>query len=473
MSETNNEYREQRLSNMKELTRLGFKPFGGRFERSGRIRDIRSEFAEDKEVRAAGRLTNIRLMGKSSFCDLRDGTEKIQLYVQRDEIGKEAFTAFKLLDLGDHIGVEGSLFVTRTGEQTIKVKKWTLLSKALLPPPEKWHGLKDVEARYRRRYLDLAANQEARDLFDKRVETIKSIRSFLEKRGYQEVETPMMQPLAGGAAAKPFRTHYDALSTDMYLRIAPELYLKRLLVGGFDKVFELNRCFRNEGLSRKHNPEFTMLELYEAYSDLKGMKDLIQDMVTTVAEKVFGTLCVKNGDDAIDLSLPWKEAPYHDLIKQRMGEDWYDLSLDQARARATAEGLDLDPAWDMTLVSHEVYEKLVENTLIQPTFVTRLPSALIPLAGSCGDDESLADVFELVIGGQEIAPAYTELNDPLEQRKRLETQGGEIDEDFLVALEHGMPPAGGMGVGIDRLLMILSGSEAIRDVILFPQLRPK
>jgi len=302
---------------------------------------------------------------------------------------------------------------------------------------------------------------------------------YLVARGFVEVETPMMQPQAGGAAAKPFVTHYTSLNADMYLRVAPELYLKRLLVGGFDKVFELNRNFRNEGLSRAHNPEFTMLEIYEAYSDVSGMKELAQGLITHVAETVFGTLEVGEGEGAIDLSLPWREVTYRDLLRERMGDGWYELSIDDARRKAEGLDLTIDPEWDMTMLSHEIYEKVIERDLIHPTFVTRLPATLVPLARRCEDDESAADVFELEIGGKEIAPAYTELNDPIEQRKRFETQMGQsdsaerMDEDFLTALEHGMPPAGGMGIGIDRLLMILSGAEAIRDVILFPQLRPR
>jgi lysyl-tRNA synthetase class 2 len=392
-------------------------------------------------------------------------------------LGEETFRAFGLLDMGDHIGLSGRLFTTRTGEKSLTVERWTLLSKALLPPPEKWHGLRDTEARFRQRYLDLVANPEVRALFERRVRAIEEVRAFLTVRGFREVETPMLQSQAGGAAARPFATHYTALGCPMYLRIAPELYLKRLLVGGFDKVFELNRCFRNEGLDRTHNPEFTLLEVYEAYSDVNGMRRLIEGMIPHVARTAFGSLQARCGDQTIDLTPPWREARYRDLIRERMGADWYEAPIEEARRRAVAAGLSIDPQWDLLLISHEVYEKLVEGTLIQPTFVTRLPAALIPLARTCADDPSSADVFELVIGGQEIAPAYTELNDPIEQRKRLLAQSdhdaGKLDEDFLTALEHGMPPAGGMGVGIDRLVMLLSGADSLRDVILFPQLKPR
>ncbi|MBL7076385.1 MAG: lysine--tRNA ligase [Kiritimatiellae bacterium] len=476
-AQSSNEYREQRLANMASLQEMGYPPYGSAFKRSGSLAELRETFEEDRPITAAARLSTVRDMGKSIFADLRDGSDRFQVYVQKKALGEEAFKAFKLLDLGDQIGVEGELFTTRTGEPTIKVLKWTLLSKSILPPPEKWHGLKDVEMRYRQRYLDLVGNPDVRELFNKRSALIREIRHYLSERGFIEVETPMLQAQAGGAAAKPFVTHYGALGTDVYMRIAPELYLKRLLVGGFDKVFELNRNFRNEGLDRTHNPEFTMLEIYEAFSDVNGMRELIQGMIIHAAETVFGTLQVGEGDTALDLTPPWREATYHELIREKMGDDWFDLSLDEARAKAEGIGLAIDPAWDMLLVTHEVYEKTVEPALQQPTFVTRLPARLVPLARACPDDPSLVDVFELVIRGQEVAPAYTEMNDPIEQRRRFMEQAAEdaskIDQDFVTALEHGMPPAGGMGVGIDRLMMILSGAEAIRDVILFPQLKQK
>lgn len=475
MEHDSNEYRDQRIQNMKHLAEAGYAPFGKAFERSGRLAEIRAGFEEGKRVKAAGRLVTIRDMGKSIFADLRDGSDRFQIYLGKKDVGDAVFAAFKRLDQGDHIGVEGVLFTTRTGEATLRADQWTLLAKALRPLPEKWHGLQDTEQRYRQRYLDLVANPEVREFFDKRIHAIREIRAFLSARGFAEVETPMIQAQAGGAAAKPFVTHYNALNMDMVLRIAPELYLKRLLVGGFDKVFELNRNFRNEGLSRTHNPEFTMLEIYEAYTDVRGMKTLIQDLILHVAQTVRGSLTVGSEANPLDLTPPWREATYAELIRERMGGDWFELAPEVARGKAEAEGLKLDPAWSPMLVTHEVYEKLIEKTLRQPTFVTRFPLELIPLAKTCEDDPSVADVFELVINGQEVAPAYTEQNDPLEQRKRFETQVGDdaekLDEDFIVALEHGMPPAGGMGVGIDRLMMILMGRESIRDAILFPQLR--
>jgi len=467
------EYREQRLANMRELAGMGHEPFGRAFERSGTLADTWQGFEEDKGATVAGRLTTIRKMGKSIFADLRDGSGRLQVYARADEMGEDAFRAFKLLDVGDHVGVEGKLFTTRTGEKTLKIGKWTLLAKALLPLPEKWHGLKDVEARYRQRYLDLVSNPDVRALFDKRTQAVRELRGYLASRGFVEVETPMMQPQAGGAVAKPFVTRFEALDTDMFLRIAPELYLKRLLVGGYDKVFELNRNFRNEGLSRKHNPEFTMLEIYEAYSDVNGMKKLVQNLVCHVAETVFGGLQVGEGEDAIDFTPPWREATYRDLVRERMGEGWFDLSLDDAREAATKIDLNVEAGWGMTEVTDEIFKKEIERNLVQPTFVTRLPAELVPLARRCEDDDNVVDVFELIIGGQEIAPGYTELNDPLEQRARFEAQGTEMDEDFLAALEHGMPPAGGMGIGVDRLIMVLSGADSLREVILFPQLRPR
>jgi lysyl-tRNA synthetase class 2 len=472
-----NSYREQRIANLKALAEKGIRPKQGGFRRSGSIAVVRAQFEEGKAVTLAGRMMTIRGMGKSIFGDIQDGTARIQLYCQKQALSDVAFEGFKLLDLGDWVGISGTYFTTRTGELTIKVESWELLSKALLPMPEKWHGLQDVEARYRQRYLDLTSNDGVRELFNKRIAAVREIRRYLEDRGYQEVETPMMQPAAGGAAAKPFETHYSALDTRMYLRIAPELYLKRLLVGGFDKIFELNRSFRNEGLDRTHNPEFTMMEIYEAYTDLRGMKALIEGLVTHVATSVFGSLKAGTAAQPINMELPWRDVSYAEIIKERMGADWYTIPKSEKAGRLAKLGVSSDPTWDDQALTHEAYEKVVERTLINPTFVTRLPSSLVPLASPCTDDPSCADVFELVMGGQEIAPAYTEMHDALLQRERFMEQAGgdtaQLDEDFLTALEHGMPPAGGMGVGIDRLVVILSGAESIRDVILFPQLRPK
>ncbi len=471
------EFRKQRLANLEALKARGVAPYGKAYERDGRIIDIRAAFAEHKIVRMAGRLLTIREMGKSIFADLHDGSDRFQIYVRKGDLGEDGFATFKLLDIGDLIGIEGELFTTKMGEPTAKVNGWTLLSKSLLPLPEKWHGLQDVDTRYRKRYLDLIANPEVRKVFDQRIAIVREIRACLQEKGFQEVETPMMQPMAGGAAANPFTTHYEALNCPMFLRIAPELYLKRLMVGGFDKVFEMNRNFRNEGLSRFHNPEFTMIEVYQAFGDVRTMMQIVQDMILRAAQQVMGTLLVGHAAQRIDLSLPWREVTYHELVREAIGADWFDLGLADARARMHEKHLHIEPQWSLVEMTQEVFEKLVEKTLVNPTFVTRLPAALVPLAKPCEDDPSLVDVFELVIGGREIAPGYSELNDPLIQRERFLAQAGgdttRIDEDFLTALEHGMPPAGGMGVGIDRLVMMLTGAESIRDVILFPQLKPK
>ena len=369
------------------------------------------------------------------------------------------------------------------GELTVRVHECTLLSKSLRPLPEKFHGLTDVETRYRQRYLDLISNEESARVLKMRSAILREIRNFMDSRGFMEVETPMLQSLAGGASANPFKTHFEALNATMYMRIAPELYLKRLLVGGFEKVYELNRNFRNEGMDRRHNPEFTMMEVYQAYGDCRTMMELIESLVTTVAMKVVGTLKINHGNGkVIDLTLPWRRATYNELCEEKGGADWFQLTPEQRIARGQELGLEVAPGMSDLEVTNELYEKLVEPTLIQPTFVQRIPVELLPLAKGCADDPNYVDVFELGINGVEVAPAYSELNNPIIQRKRLLDQfeknrqpgdelADKVDEDFLVALEHGMPPAGGMGIGIDRLVMILTGAEAIRDVILFPQMK--
>ncbi len=360
---------------------------------------------------------------------------------------------------------------------------FVILAKALRPPPEKWHGLADTEIRYRQRYLDLVANPEVKDLFLKRTAILREIRHFLDARGYVEVETPMMQAIPGGAAAQPFVTYHNALGCNFYLRIALELYLKRLLVGGLGRVYEIGRNFRNEGLSRKHNPEFTMLEAYQAFGDYQSMMELVQSLICHVAQKVLGTLTIEHKDAqgkvtrTINLTPPWRQVKYKDLVREKAGADWFEVSPAERRRRAESFGAEIGPGYEDFEVTGAVFEKLIEPSLIEPTFVTHLPKELVPLAKLSPEDPSTVEVFECCINGQEIAPAYTEQNDPLEQRERLEHQAGgeqqKLDEDFLVALEHGMPPAGGMGMGIDRLCMMLLGQESIRDVILFPQLKPK
>ena len=482
--EAENELIVQRREKLEALRKKGVEPFGNAFETSGSIAEIREKFKEGETFRAAGRITAHRDMGKSHFVDVRDASGRIQIYFQEKEIGAEAMEIFKLLDLGDFIGVEGGCFTTKTGEPTLKARKFEVLAKSLRPPPEKWHGLQDVEARYRQRYVDLVANEQSRDTFQKRIAMVREIRRFLEDRGFLEVETPMLQTVAGGAAAQPFSTHHKALGLDLYLRIAPELYLKRLLVGGFNKVFELNRNFRNEGISRKHNPEFTMLEIYQAYANFEQMADLVEGLICHLAEKVCGSLKIEHRDAdgqvtrAINLQRPWKRARYADLVREVAGQDWFEISAEKRRDRATRElKLEIIPqAADFEVTQH-VFEKLVEEKTFDPLFVTHCPKELVPLARQNAADPALVDVYELIINGVEMSPGYTELNDPDVQRRRLLEQAGEetqkIDEDFLLALEHGMPPAGGLGLGIDRLAMMLTGAESIRDVVLFPLLKPK
>ena len=480
----------QRVAKIAELRAMGVDPFGQRYDDVESIEKVRtlppeSEGVAGAEVNVAGRLVAKRGMGKSIFADLRDSSGKIQLFAGKSDLGDEAFSLFKKLDIGDIAGVRGVLFLTRMGELTIRVKEFKLLSKSLRPLPEKFHGLTDVEQRYRQRYLDLIANPEVGKVFKMRSAIIREIRAFLADRGFMEVETPMLQNIAGGASANPFKTFFEALNSPMFMRIAPELFLKRLLVGGFERVFELNRSFRNEGVDRRHNPEFTMLEIYQAYGDCRSMMELIESMITTVAMKVRGTLKIEQGDGkVIDLTPPWRRATYHELVREKGGDDWFDITPAERVARGKKLGLDVNDKMPDLEVTNELYEKLVEPNNIQPTFVMKLPTELLPLAKGCPDNPDLVDVFELGINGFEDAPAYSELNDPIVQRQRFMDQfertkaegdkvSDKVDEDFLTALEYGMPPAGGMGVGIDRLVMILTGAESIRDVILFPQMRNK
>jgi lysyl-tRNA synthetase class 2 len=479
-----NELIALRRKKLDALRAKGIEPFGGGFEVTGSIAEVREKFNEGETLRAAGRITAHRDMGKSHFLDLRDATGRIQIYIHANEVGAELIDLFRLLDLGDFIGVEGTCFVTKSGEPTLKVRTFQLLAKALRPLPEKWHGLQDVEARYRQRYLDLLTNEHSRAVFEKRIAIVRETRRFFEDRGFLEVETPILQTIPGGAAAEPFRTHHKTLGIDLYLRIALELYLKRLLVGGLNKVFEINRNFRNEGISRKHNPEFTMLEAYWAYADFEKMANLTEELICYLAEKICGSLTIEHRDSqekivrTINLKRPWRRARYHDLVREVAGQDWFELSREERRDRATNEfKLEILPQLADFEVTQHVFEKLIEEKTIDPLFVTHCPKELVPLAKQNAADDSLVDVFELIINGAEIAPGYSELNDPLVQRQRLLEQAGEekqkIDEEFLLALEHGMPPAGGIGIGIDRLTMLLTGAESIRDVILFPLLRPK
>lgn len=471
-----------RLAKLRELRAAGQDPFRANVSPTHFSAEALKAYVDDEEtqvdVTVAGRLTVIRNMGKSQFVKILDQQGIIQLYVRKDAIGDDAYDAFKKLDIGDIIGVSGTLFKTKTGEVTVRASGYTLVSKALHPLPEKWHGLSDAEQVYRQRYLDLIVNQESRTRLMQRSKIVSQIRRFLEDRQFIEVETPVLESTAGGAAARPFVTHHNALDTDFFLRIATELRLKRMLVGGFDRVFEIGRIFRNEGVSRRHNPEFTMLEVYQAYSDYRGMMVLIKDMLTTICTEVLGTSVIKHaasGED-IDFNGEWREAKYKDLVCAEVGNpDWFSLSKEDKMAATQKLGLKVMPDWEDYEVTNEVFSKRIEPNLIQPTFVTHLPKELCPLAKLTEGDDSTIDVFELCIGGMEVAPAYSEQNDPMVQREMFAAQAGEetqnIDEDFLLALEHGMPPAGGMGVGIDRLVILLTGAESIRDVILFPQLR--
>lgn len=467
-----------RRQKLDALRAKGVAPFGGRFLTTGSVHEVRTAFAEGAVLRVAGRITAHRDMSKSHFLDVSDLTGRIQVYFNLKGLTPDQLEIFSLLDMGDFIGVEGECFMTRTGEPTLRVSAFEVLSKAMRPLPDKYHGLADVEARHRQRYLDLIANERSRHAFLARSRVLRDIRRFLDARGFLEVETPMMQPLAGGAAAEPFRTHHKALGIDLYLRIAPELYLKRLLVGGFPKVFELNRNFRNEGLSRRHNPEFTMLEAYAAYADFEQMAEMLEELICHLAQAE--TLEHRDAEGAvvrtINLRRPWRRARYHDLLRE-VDPRWFDYTPAERLERGKALGLEVDDGTADFEVSQQLFEKHVEAKTFDPLFVTHLPKELVPLAKQNVQDDSLVDVFELVINGMEFAPGYSELNDPDVQRARLVAQAGEetptLDEEFLLALEHGMPPAGGIGLGIDRLMMLLTGSDSIRDVILFPHLRPR
>jgi lysyl-tRNA synthetase class 2 len=477
-----NELLAVRRQKLEALRAAGIDPFGQAYETTGAPGQIRAAFAEGKKVRTAGRITAHRNMGKSHFIDLSDSSGRMQVYLNAKEVGAETMSVFDHLDIGDVIGVEGETFVTKTGEPSIKATSFTVLSKSLRPLPDKWHGVQDTEIKYRQRYLDLISNPESMEVFQKRIAIVREIRRFLEDRGFIEVETPMMQAVPGGAAASPFKTHHNALGVDLYLRIAPELYLKRLLVGGFSKIFELNRNFRNEGISRRHNPEFTMLEAYWACADFEKMAELVEEMVCHVAQTVCGTLQIEHKDAegnvlrTIDLSRPWRRTDYADLIKGIV-PDWYERTHEQRRAWCIENHIDVTHCQEDFEVTQHVFEKLVEEKTMNPLFVTRCPKELVPLAKQNSTNPSVVDVYELVINGQEISPGYSELNDPDIQRERLEHQSGgetqKLDEDFLNTLEYGMPPAGGIGIGIDRLVMMLTGVESIRDVILFPHMRPR
>jgi lysyl-tRNA synthetase class 2 len=471
-----------RLQKLTQMRAQGFDPFAANWEQTHTTTAVSAAYVEDEAqsptVKVAGRITVIRLMGKASFVKILDRDGVQQLYFKKDLVGEEAYEFFKKLDLGDFIGAEGTLFKTKTGEITVRVLSFKLVCKTLRPLPEKWHGLTDPEQVYRQRYLDLISNEASRNHFKTRSKIISCIRRYLDQREFMEVETPILQPEAGGAAARPFTTHFNALDCPFFLRIALELYLKRLLVGGFERVYEIGRNFRNEGLSRRHNPEFTMLEVYQSYSDYRGMMELVRGMIGAICSEVLGKTSITRYDgQVIELGGQWREARYRDLIIEATGDpDWFARTKESKVEWCDAAGIEVDPAREDFEITNAVFEKRIEPTLIQPTFVTHLPKQLVPLAKLSPEDPTTVEVFELCINGQEIAPAYSEQNDPLKQREMLELQAGEevqkIDEDFLLALEHGMPPAGGMGIGIDRLVILLTGVASIRDIILFPAMKP-
>ena len=473
---------QQRKDKLQRIKQLSIDPYGSRFDNIESAASVRSKFDQsrsDQTATCAGRIVLFRDIGKLIFITLRDSSGTIQLGLSK-KLLESQWELVKLLDLGDIIAAEGTLGLTKTGELTIWVQKATLLSKCILQPPEKFHGLSDVELRYRQRYVDLWANPEVMERFKKRIAIVSTIRNFLQAKGFVEVETPMMQAIPGGAAAKPFITHHNTLDIDLFLRIAPELFLKRLLVGGMEKVFELNRNFRNEGLSPRHNPEFTMMEIYQAYADYNVMMDLTEEMICLLIEKHCDGFKLQYGDAQIDYARPWRRASYSDLVKEYAGCDIHNIAA--IRKKAKTLGIE-DAKFDDDIVINEVFEATVEKNLINPTFVIDYPARLCPLTKRSKANPEYAERFELYIGSMEIANAYTELNDPQVQYDNFVSQmkGANedenifrnLDEDFINALKYGMPPAGGLGVGIDRLVMLLTGATSIRDVVLFPLLKPE
>lgn len=473
--ESTPEVLKERIEKIKSFQFQGIPLYQDHFRPTHSIGKIFEFFNAGKSVKVAGRLMTRRIHGKSAFADLKDDTGKIQIYAKFDVLGEKEFRFFNQLDLGDILGIEGTLFVTHKGEKTIKIEHFALLSKIVRILPEKWHGLKDVESRYRHRYLDLIMNDEVQDVFRKRSEITRFIRGFLDAKEFVEVETPMMQPVPGGARAKPFETHHEALNVDLYLRVAPELYLKRLLVGGFSKVYEVNRNFRNEGISTKHNPEFTMLELYQAYADYETMMNLAEELVCDLVQKLYQKDTITYGNHTLRFQRPWKRLSFYEVLKEKSGHDWRKSSV---KDLAKKVGIPLEQYSEEVDILNEAFDRFVQPDLIHPTFVIDYPAVTTPLAKRKSDAPDLVYRFELFIAKMEVANAFSELNDPFEQRERMTKQkevigaGKETDEDFLVALEYGMPPAGGLGIGIDRLVMILTNSPSIRDVILFPQLKP-
>lgn len=487
---TENEINEQmqvRIDKMHKIEEHGWKPFGYRFLYTHRAADIAAQFDElsekETEVKMAGRIMAIRGHGKTCFMDMQDKTGRIQVYVRKDVIGEENYALIKLMDIGDTVGITGTAFRTHMGELSIKANSVEMLSKSLRPLPEKWHGLKDVETRYRQRYVDLIVNPEVRDTFVKRSQIIRSVREVLDSHDFLEVETPILNTIAGGAAARPFISYHNALDMQVYMRIAPELYLKRLIVGGMDRVYEMGRVFRNEGIDNRHNPEFTSVEIYQAFADYRDMMDLTEEIVVKTAEKVLGTTTINYEGTTIKLVSPWKRMSMIEAVKEYSGKDFTNVTdLEEARAIAKELNVAVEPSFGIGKIINACFEEYVEDKLIQPTFITGHPKEISPLAKSNPENPEITDRFEAYIYGREICNGFTELNDPIDQKERFLKQVEErangdeeanmMDEDFVNALEYGLPPTGGLGIGIDRLVMFLTNSSTIRDVLFFPTMKP-
>ncbi len=487
---TENEINEQmqvRIDKMHKIEEHGWKPFGYRFLYTHRAADIAAQFDElsekETEVKMAGRIMAIRGHGKTCFMDMQDKTGRIQVYVRKDVIGEENYALIKLMDIGDTVGITGTAFRTHMGELSIKANSVEMLSKSLRPLPEKWHGLKDVETRYRQRYVDLIVNPEVRDTFVKRSQIIRSVREVLDSHDFLEVETPILNTIAGGAAARPFISYHNALDMQVYMRIAPELYLKRLIVGGMDRVYEMGRVFRNEGIDNRHNPEFTSVEIYQAFADYRDMMDLTEEVVVKTAEKVLGTTTINYEGTTIELASPWKRMSMIEAVKEYSGKDFTNVTdLEEARAIAKELNVAVELSFGIGKIINACFEEYVEDKLIQPTFITGHPKEISPLAKSNPENPEITDRFEAYIYGREICNGFTELNDPIDQKERFLKQVEErangdeeanmMDEDFVNALEYGLPPTGGLGIGIDRLVMFLTNSSTIRDVLFFPTMKP-
>jgi lysyl-tRNA synthetase class 2 len=479
--------RRVRIEKLEQLREIGCNPYPYRFDVTHRAKDVIHDeprlIADEAEVSLAGRVMSLRGHGKTMFGHLEDASDRLQFYVRKDVLGDGPYASFKLVEVGDIVGIRGEVFRTKTDELTVRVESFEVLAKALRPLPEKWHGLTDKEIRYRQRYLDLMMNRDVRDVFYTRSKLVETMRQFLISKGFLEVETPILQPLYGGAAARPFTTHHNALDMQLYLRIADELYLKRLLVGGFERVFEFSKDFRNEGIDRSHNPEFTMMECYAAYLDYNDYMDMVEEMMQVIAAELTENGVVTYGEHKIDFSQPWKRVTYFHSVLQATGVDFRSLSAEDVHAEAAKLDVKLEPGVPISKVLDEVFSELVEPTLIQPTFVYDYPKELSPLAKDHRSEPGLVERFEPFVCGFEVGNAFSELNDPIEQRKRFEEQSAfraqgddeahVLDEDYIRAMECGMPPAAGLGIGIDRLAMVFTDSRSIRDVIFFPHMRPE